>query len=504
MAKGHTVVAGAGFAGLSAAACLAQMGHRVTILEKNETPGGRARSFTAQGYTWDMGPSWYWMPDVLEKFFNRFGKSASDYYELVRLDPSYRIYFEDGPMDIPARMADLTDLFEAEEPGSGIALKKFLQEAEYKYRVGMQRLVYKPGLSLKEYLDPEVVRGLFKLRLFSSFKAHVASRFSSPRLRQLLEFPVLFLGALPKNTPALYSLMNHADLQLGTWYPLGGMHKIAEALESLCRELGVEIRYGEAVESVSITGRGITAVHTAGSTYGATAVVSTMDYAWMDQHVLPEAMRDYSQQYWATRSMAPSCLIYYIGHKGRAGGLRHHNLFFDASFQGHADALYSKPQWPESPLFYACAPSITDPAVAPAGNENLFLLMPTAPGMVQTEEIEEKYYHILCGRLSHWTSGAFSHSNVEYLRSYGPTDFTADYNAHLGNAYGLANTLRQTAILKPRMQSRKLNNLFHAGQLTNPGPGLPPAIISGQVAAALANRYCTQLKKQMSAHAAAL
>jgi len=211
------VVIGAGFAGLAAATTLAQAGCRVTLLEKNDGPGGRARVFKAEGFTFDMGPSWYWMPDVFEKYFARFGKKVSDYYELQRLDPSYQVVFK-GPetVDIPADMAELRKLFERIEPGSAARLDAFLQEAAYKYEVGINKFVHLPGRSLLEFMDWEVISGAFRLDLLQSMHSHVAKFFKNPRLQELVEFPTLFLGATPQNTPALYSMMTYADLVLGT------------------------------------------------------------------------------------------------------------------------------------------------------------------------------------------------------------------------------------------------------------------------------------------------
>ena len=482
MAK-KIIVIGAGFAGLAADSMLAKKGYAVTILEKNETPGGRARQFIADGFTFDMGPSWYWMPDVFENYFNHFGKSASDYYKLVRLDPSYSIFFgKDDVMEVPAGEAALFEMFEKYEPGSSIHLKKFLEEAQYKYRVGMNEFVFKPGHSIFEFADLRVLASLFRLQMFTSLSAHVRKLFKNEKLVKLLEFPVLFLGATPGKTPALYSLMNYADLKLGTWYPMGGMYKIVEGMIALAKELGVEIRLGEEVKEIVVPNGLAKKVITSKNTYEADVVVGGADYHHIKQQILQPEHRHYSKNYWQKRTMAPSSLLFYLGVNKRLKNLRHHNLFFDQDFNRHAHEIYEAPKWPEKPLFYLCAPSVTDPSVAPAGCENLFLLIPLAPGLEDTEALREKYYHIAMERLENLT-GQSIRDAVIFKKSFAHRDFEKDYHAFRGNAYGLANTLLQTAFLKPKMKSPKVKNLFFAGQLTTPGPGVPPSLISGQVVA---------------------
>jgi phytoene desaturase len=483
LAKKKVIVIGSGFAGLSSAACLAAKGYEVTVLEKNGVPGGRARKFEVDGYMFDMGPSWYWMPEVFEKFFGQFGKKPSDYYDLVRLDPSYQIYFgKDDVMELPANMDALYAMFERYEPGSSAGLKKFLSEAKYKYEVGMNEFVHKPGNSILEFADLRVLVSLFRLQMFSSVSSHIHKLFHNEKLIKLLEFPVLFLGATPEKTPALYSLMNYADMELGTWYPMGGMHKIIEAMVSLAQELGVKILLSQEVKRIEAPEGRVEKVITQDAEYLADAVVAGADYHHVEQHLLDPEHRNYSESYWDKRTTAPSSLLFYIGVNKRLDNLRHHNLFFDEDFARHAVEIYEDPQWPSRPLFYVCAPSVTDPAVAPEGCENLFILIPLAPGLEDTDEQREKYYNIVMDRLERIT-GQEIRPFVTYKRSFAHRDFQSDYHAYKGNAYGLANTLLQTAFLKPRMRSRKVRNLFFAGQLTTPGPGVPPSLISGQVAA---------------------
>lgn len=481
MRKKITIL-GSGVSSLSCASFLAQAGHDVTILEKNDTTGGRARQFDAAGFRFDMGPSWYWMPEVFEKFYNKFGHTASDFYELVRLDPSYRVFWTDqSQTDIPADLGSFYALFDSLEPGSGARLEKFLREAAYKYDVGINDLVYRPGLKWSEFADMRILKGLFRLHMTSSFSDYIRKYFSHPKILSLLEFPILFLGAMPQKTPALYSLMNYADIELGTWYPMGGMHKIIEAFGQIAREQGVRIEVSQEVKGFQYDGKKITHAQTDTQQLASDYVVSGADYHHTDRKLI-NGFANYSDKYWSSRAMAPSSLLFYIGVNKRIDNLLHHNLFFDESFDQHAIDIYQKPDWPKAPLFYACCPSKTDPSVAPEGSENLFLLVPLAPDLEDSEAKRNEYLQILLDRLEKHTKTNIR-DHIVYQRSYCIDDFKKDYHAFKGNAYGLANTLRQTAILKPSLRSKKLQNLFYTGQLTVPGPGVPPSIISGEVAA---------------------
>ncbi len=476
------VVVGAGFSGLSCACHLAKQGFDVTILEKNSIPGGRARTYSEKGYTWDMGPSWYWMPDVFENFFGQFGKSVSDYYQLHRLDPSYQIKFKNDVISIPANMGEIELLFEKIEKGSSLKLRSFLKQAEYKYNIGVKKLVYKPGRSLREFMDSELISGLFKMDVFTSIARHVRKHFRDERLIQLMEFPILFLGAMAQKTPALYSLMNYADLSLGTWYPKGGMYAVVSGMIRLAESLGVAIKCDEEVRSLDFHASQISLVRTTTQSYDADIVVGSADYHHIEQDLLPDQFRNYSKKYWNSRTLAPSSLLFYIGVNKKLPRLQHHTLFFDEDFGLHSHEIYDEPKWPTKPLIYISTASKTDISVAPEGKESLVVLIPVAPGIEDTEEIREHYFRLIMDKLEFFV-GENIRDHIECKRSYAHKNFISDYHAFKGNAYGLANTLRQTAILKPGIKNKKLKNLYYAGQLTVPGPGVPPSLISGEVVA---------------------
>ncbi|MEJ7737975.1 MAG: phytoene desaturase family protein [Chitinophagaceae bacterium] len=491
------VVIGAGFAGLSAATFMSKAGWEVHVVEQHGIPGGRARQFRENGFLFDMGPSWYWMPDVFERYFRQFGKKVSDYYLLQRLDPSYRIYWNDGLMDIPASIDELKQIFETLESGAALKLDRFLEEASYKYQVGMKKLVFKPGRSYLEFFDWDVITGVFRLDVFTSMKKHVHKYFKHPRLQQLLEFPVLFLGAMPEKTPALYSLMNHADISGGTWYPAGGMYQIIDAMFQLAVENGVHFHFNEEAIEISMYKNKASGVRTKQRSnghqitkhYEADVVIGSADYHFIESRLLPEQYRSYSESYWDKRVMAPSCLLYYVGLNKRLDNIRHHSLFFDSPFDQHAREIYVTKEWPSHPLFYVSATSVSDESVAPEGCENLFLLIPVAAGLENdSTALREKYFDLIIARMEQHLGQSIKDAIV-FKKSFAHSDFVNEYNSYKGNAYGLANTLMQTAVLKPACRSKKVDNIFYTGQLTVPGPGVPPSLISGEVVAKQVLKY---------------
>ncbi|OMP77037.1 NAD(P)/FAD-dependent oxidoreductase [[Flexibacter] sp. ATCC 35208] len=477
------LVIGAGYAGLTAAITMASYGYQVTVVEKHETTGGRGRAFSESGFTFDMGPSWYWMPEVAEGFFNRHGRRIGDYLSLVRLDPSYQVVFgKNDAVQLPASFSGICSLFESIEKGAGSKLKIFMREAEYKYQTAMKTYINKPGLHISELCNVEVLQSVLRMDMLQSFRSHASKFFKDERLLRIIEFPILFLGATADKIPAMYSMMNYADMKLGTWYPMGGMVKLSEALTTLAREKGVHFLNGTEVTSLVVINDKVSGVATNRGVISADIVISGADYHHTDRELLPVQKSNYSEEYWQKRVMAPSCLIYYIGVTRKLPGLLHHNLFFEHDLQQHAAAIYKTSTWPSHPLFYLCCPSKTDISVAPEGMENLFYLIPTAPGLADTPEIRERYLKMLLSETELFCGERFE-KDIIYSRSYAYSNFIEDYHAFKGNAYGLANTLGQTSFLKPSIRHKKIKNLFFTGQLTVPGPGVPPAILSGEMVA---------------------
>ncbi|MCY0968574.1 phytoene desaturase family protein [Chryseobacterium wangxinyae] len=482
-------IIGSGFSGLSAAAYSAKQGNEVHVFEKNSSLGGRARKFvTDNGYVFDMGPSWYWMPDIIEDFFKDFGKKTLDYFELQPLNPQFEMVFSDGTMQIPHDYQEMKNLFEATEIGAGVKLDEFMNDAQYKYEVGMKEFVHKPCHSWFEFVSPKIAKSALKLDLLSNFHRFVRKYFKDPKLIMLMEFPVIFLGAAPKNIPALYSLMNYGGYKLGTWYPMGGFSKIIDAMADIAKTEGVKFHLNSEVESIKIDQNQAKAISVNGEEIQFDTVIASSDYHHTENKLIEEKYRNYTEEYWKKRTFAPSCLIYYLGFKEKIPNLKHHTLFFENDLDLHTTEIYDDKKWPTKPLFYVCCPSKTDQSVAPENCENVFLLMPVATGLDDSEETREKYFDEMILRLEKHTGALDLKSKLDYKKSYCIKDFKEDYNAYEGNAYGLANTLSQTAVLKPSLKNKKVSNLFYTGQLTVPGPGVPPSIISGKIAAMEANK----------------
>ncbi|WP_430412903.1 phytoene desaturase family protein [Kordia sp.] len=476
------IIIGSGFSSLSASCYLAKAGYDVTILEKNTTVGGRARQLKKEGFTFDIGPSWYWMPDVFERFFNDFDKKTSDFYQLDKLNPAYQVYFgKDDTIHIEDTLEKICAAFEQEEKGSSKKLKKFIANAEDNYNVAIKDLVYKPGVSPLELVNAKTVKKLGQF--FSNIKRDVRKEFKNDRLIKILEFPVLFLGAKPSDTPSFYSFMNYADFGLGTWHPNGGMYSVIEAMGKLATELGVTIKTEQNVQEIKVDNNTAKKVITQHGEFEAAIVLSGADYHHSETLLAPK-YRQYSENYWEKKTFAPSSLLFYVGFDKKLQNVSHHTLFFDVDFDAHAHVIYDKAAWPKEPLFYANFPSMTDSSMAPEGKEAGFFLIPIAPGLKDTPELRKQYFDIIMNRFQEITQQNIS-NHIIFKESFCVNDFIKEYNSYKGNAYGMANTLLQTAFLRPKLKSKKVSNLYFTGQLTVPGPGVPPALISGKLVAEL-------------------
>jgi phytoene desaturase len=479
-------ILGSGFSSLSAACYLSKAGNKVTIYEKNETIGGRARQIFREGYTFDLGPSWYWMPDVFDKFFSDFNKKTTDYYQLKKLSPAYKVFFGlDNFVTIADNLSEIASTFESIETGSGKKLIKFITDAQKNYDIAIKDLVYRPGESIFELITLETAKKVDQF--FSNISLDVRKQFKDKRLIQILEFPVLFLGAKPSKTPSFYSFMNYADFGLGTWQPTNGFHDVIMAMSNLAKELGVTIKTNANVQKINVNDKKISSITVNNEEIFTDIVLSGADYHHTET-LLEEKNRQYSEEYWSKKVFAPSSLLFYVGFNKKLKNVEHHNLFFDVDFDLHASQIYDSPKWPTEPLFYANFTSITNPKTAPDGCENGFFLIPIAPGVEDNKELRATYFDKIISRFEKLTKQDVRKSII-FSESFCVEDFVKEYNSYKGNAYGMANTLFQTAFLRPKLKSKKVENLYFTGQLTVPGPGVPPSLISGKLVADLIKKY---------------
>lgn len=479
------VVVGGGIGGLGVACLLARKGYRVELYEKNEQLGGVASVFSADGFTFDMGPSWYLMPDVFADFFRLVGERVEEHLDLVQLGPSYRIVFagKNRTVDLYSDLARDIPTLEAIEPGAGDALRRYLDLSRYQYEVALDSFVYKNYDTPFDFFNRDtLVRGR-KLHVFSKMHRYVERFFRTDELQKIMEYQLVFLGSSPYNTPALYNIMSHIDFHLGVHYPMGGIHRIPRALAAIGEKAGVTYHLNAPVERIlTREGRAVGVRLASGAERPADLVVADASIHHVEDKLLAPSERMYSERYWQSRTLAPSAFILYLGVQGRIPSLTHHNLVFCPDWRAHFSQIFDHPQWPDDPSFYVCAPSVTDPTVAPPGCENLFVLVPMAPGLEATPERLDAYADRTLAAMEATLSIPDLRQRILTRRVFWARDFQQRYNTYRGTALGLAHTLSQTAILRPNNVHKKVKNLYFVGANTNPGIGMPICLISAQLA----------------------
>jgi phytoene desaturase len=484
------IVIGAGFAGLSTAGYLAKQGYSVTILEKNNHIGGRAQELKIKGFRFDMGPSWYLIPQAFDTWFTDMGEKRADYYKQEKLDPNYRVFFtpqqdEQNWFDIFTDTKKLHEVFERFEPGSSKRLDTYLHECKVKYTLAMEQFLYQNFHSVFDYANKKNIASIPKVSILSSYKSLIKKYFKHPYLQQILEYPVVFLGSNAEKTPGVYTLMNWVDLGEGVFYPQGGFANVAASMGKVLKKLGVKIVLKSEVQDILTKNSHAIGVRYSKNdsveTLNADLIVSNADYEHTDQTLLQVKDRSFSRKYWDSRLMSPSVLNFYIGVNKKLKKLKHHTFFFDTDWDKHFESVYgAKKEWPEKPLFYIHVPSKTDKTTAPKGKEALFILIPCALNLYDGAEIREKYLDQAISRIEELTGETFR-DQIEFVESYSVSELKRDFHAFGGNGFGLGHTLNQTALFRPPNKSKKLDNLYFAGQYTLPGTGTPTAVISGKV-----------------------
>ena len=483
MGEKKVIIIGSGFGGLSAAGLFARDGNQVLVIEKNEQPGGRASVWKKDGFKFDMGPSWYLMPDVFEKYFAEFGKKPEDYMKLVRLDPSYRVFFDKNDfVDISSNLEKNLDLFEQLEPGAKEKMKEYLKLSKYEYDIAMRDFIYKDYKHLTDFFKPKIIVEGTKLHLFQKLDNFAQRFFKSEKIRKILEYTIVFLGGSPYDSPALYSLMSHVDFNMGVWFPEGGMGALVEAMYKIAKEQGAEFKFNEPVEKILVENGEVDGVKTNKSRYEADFVIINADYAWAELNLIDKKYRSYSDKYWEKRKIAPSAYLLFLGLDKPLKRFIHHNLYFDPNWEKHFDNIFKEPIWPNDFSYYVSCISKTDNNTAIKNGENVFVLIPVAAGLKDTEKIRKDYFDKTIKHMEYLT-GENIKDHIVVKRIFAHNDFTKRYNAFKGTALGLAHTLKQTAVFRPKHESKKVKNLFYTGHYNHPGIGVPMVIISSQILA---------------------
>lgn len=496
------IVIGGGIAGLATAGLLAKDGFTVTVLEARSALGGRAGSWEKDGYRFDTGPSWYLMPEVFDHFFRLMGSSAERELTLSKLDPGYRVFFEkhDEPIDIAADRETNLDTFERVEPGGRAALTRYLASARDTYEIALKRFLYSTFQSYRTAITGDVIgrAGRLARLLLQPLDTLTSRRFSDPRLRQILGYPAVFLGSSPFVAPSLYHLMSHLDLEDGVYYPRGGFTDIITRIADLATDAGVTVTTDATVTAITTAGgtkaraTGVRYTDAAGTGHhlAADVVVSAADLHHTETTLLPPALQSYPESWWKNRIPGPGAVLVLLGVEGPLPELAHHSLFFTEDWHDNFDRIFGETTSIPSPAsIYVCRPSATDDSVAPAGNENLFVLVPVPadPGIGHGGEdgtgspLVERVADEVITQIATWAGIPDLADRIVVRKTVGPQDFRDDLNSWRGTSLGPAHTLKQSAFFRGKNVSSKVDGLYYTGGTTVPGIGLPMCLISAEL-----------------------
>lgn len=478
------IIIGAGAGGLATANILAKQGYKVAVYEKNDQVGGRMGVFEKDGFLFDTGPSWYLMADVFEHYFKLVDEEVSDHYRLKRLSPAYKVFYDyASPLTITGNLKKDAQAFEKIESGSGEKLKRYVERAETNYKLALQHFLYNPFRSSTGLVSRDVIKKVPEfLRLFAQpLHSYVKRYFKSQVLQQILEYPMVFLGASPYNAPALYQLMSYLDFKEGVFYPEGGLYKISEALFNIGNKLGVDYHLNSPVEKIITEGDRVTGIQVRGKVVSADLVVSNADLHFTETKLLQTSARSYSESYWSNRTAGPSALLLYLGIKGSLPELNHHNLFFVKNWRENFDSIYKHKDWPTDASIYVCKPSASDNLVAPKNHENVFVLVPLPAGNIKSSNQTNSYVDKYLAQIETMSGIKDLSKRIVVKEVRDPQHFSKAFNSWQYSALGMSHTLRQSAFLRPSVKSKKLKNLYYVGAGTQPGIGVPMCLISAEL-----------------------
>jgi phytoene desaturase len=478
------VVIGAGVGGLALANILAKTGWKVSVYDRLPQAGGRMGELRAKGFMFDTGPSWYLMPEVFQHYFELLGEDVSAHLDLIKLSPAYKVFYDyHKPITVTGSLKKDERTFDAIEAGAGQKLRDYVRTAERNYRAAMEHFLYNPFTRAGSLANRRVVAQLPALsqQLIRPLHSHVARYVRAQPLQQILEYPMVFLGASPWNAPALYHLMSFLDFKQGVYYPRGGMYRVVEALQRVGEKLGVAYHFNATATKIEVAGGRATAVQFGKKQVAADLVVSGADLHFTETALLPESARTYPQKYWKKRVAGPSALLLYLGIKGELPQLQHHNLFFVKDWKQNFADIFERKAWPENASIYVCKPSATDKSVAPKGHENVFVLVPLPADINHPEQLEAAADRYLT-QLEKMANIPDLRERIVYKSMRGPADFAEMYNSWNGTALGMAHLLKQSAFWRPGARSKKVQNLLYVGGGVQPGIGVPMCLISAEVA----------------------
>jgi phytoene desaturase len=480
-----TLVIGAGVGGIVAAIHLARAGMGVTVVEKNQRPGGRCDRHDRDGHTFDSGPTLLVLPLAYEAEFRALGSSIWDALELTRVDPTYQLIFDDDcRLALTSDMAAMQQQLEAIEPGSFRGLLGYLQEGERHYRLAMERLVSRDFRRAREFFTPANMALLFQLKPLARHYGHMAGFFRSPRLKAAFTFQDVYMGLSPFEAPATFSMMPYSELAHGVWYPRGGMYRVVEVLMDIALRAGVEFAFDAEVERIEVNGtkaRGV--VLADGRRLGVDIVLANADLPYVYKDLLPDEQAGSRLD---RKRYSCSTISFFWGVDKRFDSLGPHTLFLADDYRGNFKSIIEELDLPSNPSLYVHAPARLDPTLAPPGEDTITAIVPVGHLNGGDErdwaELRDRARQAVLGRLAR--AGITDlEAHLKFEVSYTPLSWRKRYNLMKGSTHGLCHTLSQLAYMRPRNRHPRYGNLYFAGASTHPGTGVPTAMVSGRLAA---------------------
>lgn len=482
--KPSAIVIGAGIGGIATAARLARHGFHVTVLEKNEKPGGRANQIVQDGHRFDIGPTLFLMPEVWEETYAALGEKLSDHLHLRRIDPTYAVHFEDGlRLQLTSNLGAMQSQLEKVEKTAFTGFLHYIAEGNVHYKLSVEKFLGRNFRNIFEYFSPRNLPLLFRLKALQKHYANTGRFFKDERLKAAFTFQNMYLGLSPFDAPATYSLLQYTELAEGVWYPMGGMYRAIESLVGIAEKLGVRFIYNCPVREIQTEGSRVRGVTTEdGREFLADIFVGNADLPYIFRKLLPESRAAHAL---SDKKYTCSTIMFYWAVDKQYPQINHHNVFLGGDYEDSFKRIFNDHDLPRDPSFYVHAPARTDPSAAPAGQDTLYVLVPVghldaARPQDWNARVQQARTAVI-GRLSREMGIDDLGQHLKFEIVYQPETWKQQFNLEKGAAFGLSHNFTQVGYLRPQNRHSRYKNLYFAGASTHPGTGLPIVLLSAKL-----------------------